>query len=155
AGLGVKVNKAINSLAYSLRLPPSALLRMHRELELARKARARAKPENPSSLAEPAGDDRPVRLADLDVNDKELLRPVLTGPEAAGRVIAAVAASSLRAAPLRTILQACYDLCAEGEPATFERVSLRLEDPSVRALAVDLVSGIDPAPLPEGVRPAS
>jgi DNA primase len=154
AGLGVKVNKAINSLAYSLRLPPSALLQMHRELELARKARARVKPGSPTPPAAPADDGRPIRLVDLDVNDKELLRLVLTEPAAVGRAVAHVAVSSLRDAPLRTILQACYDLYAEGQPATFERVSLRLEEPSLRALAASLVGEIDPAPLPEGVRPA-
>ncbi|MFO0957745.1 MAG: hypothetical protein U0800_09840 [Isosphaeraceae bacterium] len=33
---------------------------------------------------------------------------------------------------MRAILQACYDLHAEGQLPTFDRVLLRLADPAVR-----------------------
>ena len=54
-------------------------------------------------------------------------------PERAGRgrpcLISRVAAASLRDAPLRAILQACYDLHGEGQPPTFERVMLAARRP--------------------------
>jgi len=60
----------------------------------------------------------------------------------------------LREAPLRAILQACYDLLAEGETPDFDRVSLRLSNRE-RALAAGLLLPFDPTPMPEGLRPAS
>ena len=71
-----------------------------------------------------------------------------------GRLISRVAVASIRDAPLRTILQACYDLYGEGQPPTFERVACGWTTPSVRALAAGLLLPIDSAPLPEDVRPA-
>jgi len=69
-------------------------------------------------------------------------------------LVTRVTASSLRDAPLREILQACYDLHAEGQGANASAVMDRLDDPQVRALAAGLVLPIDPVPLPEDVRPA-
>ena len=68
-----------------------------------------------------------------------------------------VTASSLRDAPLRAILQACYDLHAEGERPSYADLMDRLDDPQARALAAGLVLPIDPVPLPRGsvIRPAS
>ena len=60
-------------------------------------------------------------------------------PRVVGRLVSRVAVASLRDAPLRAILQACYDLHGEGAVPTFERVALRLEDPAVRALAAGLL----------------
>ena len=67
-----------------------------------------------------------------------------------GRVISRVAASSLYDAPLRAILQTCYDLYGEGIAPTFGNVSLRLGDRE-RALAAGfhLVMRVDPGPLEE------
>jgi DNA primase len=112
--------------------------------------------------AEPAGSAAgakvgapvPIRPASLDPLDRELIEVVLNEPASVGRVISRVAVGSLRDAPLRAILQACYDLYGEGQSPSFELVSLRLDDRAVRALAVDLSFPIEPAPLPEGVRPA-
>jgi hypothetical protein len=52
-------------------------------------------------------------------------------------------------------LQACYDLYAEGEPVSFDRVVLRLMDPAVRSLAAGLLLSIESGPLPERLRPPS
>ena len=84
-------------------------------------------------------DPSPVRLADLDVTDRQLIEVLLNNPDVVGRLIARVAVSSVRDAPLRMILQVCYDLYGEGHTPTFERVSLRLDDPRVRALAAGLL----------------
>ncbi len=64
-----------------------------------------------------------------------------------------MAVSSIRDAPLRMILQASYDLYSEGEPPTFERVALRLDDPGARALAAGLLLSIEPGPLNEDTKP--
>ena len=71
-----------------------------------------------------------------------------------GRLITRVTVASLSDAPLRAILQACYDLHGEGSPPTFDRVTSRLDDPSLRALAAGLLLPIEAAPLTEGTRQA-
>jgi len=78
----------------------------------------------------------------------------LNEPSVVGRLIARVSVMSIRDAPLRKILQACYDLYGEGEDPTFDRVASRLDEPEVRALAAGLLLPMDPAPLPESIRPA-
>jgi DNA primase len=95
-----------------------------------------------------------IRSTDLDPTDRELVQIVLNQPELVARVITRVTVQSLRDAPLRSVLQACYDLHAEGIAPTFDRVALRLPDPAARAFAAGLLLPIDPAPLPDDVRPA-
>jgi DNA primase len=96
----------------------------------------------------------PIRPKDLDPTDRELLQIVLNEPSVVGRLVSRVAVASIRDAPLRTILQAAYDLHGEGQPPTFDRIALRLDDPEVRALAAGLLLPIDSAPLPDAIRPA-
>jgi DNA primase len=96
----------------------------------------------------------PFRLADLDPIGRELLEIILNQPDVVGQLISRVAVASIRDAPLRAILQACYDLHAEGVTPTFDRVALRLDDAATRALAAGLLLPRDPAPLPEKVQPA-
>ncbi len=60
---------------------------------------------------------------------------------------------------MRAILQACYDLHAEGQSPGYENLMVRLDDPAIRALATDLIatsalSMPEAAPLSEGVQPA-
>ena len=69
-------------------------------------------------------------------------------------MITRVALAQLRDAPLRAILQACYDLHGEGSIPTFDRVTSRLDDPALRALAAGLLLPIEAAPLTEGTRQA-
>jgi len=88
-----------------------------------------------------------LRTKDLDPRDRELLQIVLNEPSVVGRLISRVAVASIRDAPLRTILQACYDLYGEGQSPTFDRIALRVDDPEVRALAAGLLLPIEPGPL--------
>ncbi len=157
AGLDVKLGKALDTLSRRLRVPVETLDKRLRQLRgaSARLARAeRPRPEGPDTppTAEPAS--APIRPADLDPTDRELVEIVLNEPRVVGPLISRVPAVSIRDAPLRTILQACYDLYGEGQEPTFERVALRLEDAGVRALAAGLLLPIDPQPVSEGVRPA-
>jgi DNA primase len=94
------------------------------------------------------------RLSELDPIDRELVQVVLNDPSAVSFLVSRIAASSLRDAPLRAILQACYDLHGDGQSARSADVMNHLDDPQVRALAAGLVLPIDPDPLPEEVRPA-
>ncbi|MBV8078496.1 MAG: DNA primase [Planctomycetaceae bacterium] len=154
AGLDVKVAKALDRLSERLRVPVETL---DRRLKQLRRGADRSAPRDRGDAGREAGSAlaavRPVRLADLDVTDRQLIEILLNDPTVVGRLIARVAVSSIRDAPLREILQVCYDLYGEGVAPTFERVSLRLDDP-VRALAAGLLLPIEPAPLPEGVHPA-
>jgi DNA primase len=65
----------------------------------------------------------------------------------------------LRDAPLRTLLQACYDLQNDGDSPSYENLMVRLDDSSVRALASSLIAQSalrtpDPGHFPEDLRPA-
>ncbi|MDR3638039.1 MAG: DNA primase [Isosphaeraceae bacterium] len=154
AGLDVKVGKALDKLSERLRVPVATLERRLTQLRRAAVGRPQAAPSQTAGpAAAPAGP--PVRIADLDPIDRELIQIVLNDPSVAGRLISRVAVASLRDAPLRAILQACYDLHGEGESPTSERVMLRLDEPGVKSLAAGLLLPIERAPLPDSVRPAS
>jgi DNA primase len=67
----------------------------------------------------------------------------------------------LKDAPLREILQVCFDLENEGESPSYANLMVRLEDPAIRSLAASLIdlsalSTPDPAKFPDSVhfRPA-
>lgn len=152
AGLDVKVAKALDTLSQRLRVPVESL---DRRLKQIQRGISKAAPKRVETAVASEGAPVPaIRVADLDVADRELIQIVLNQPNVVGRLISRVAVASLRDAPLRAILQACYDLHAEGSTPTFERVALRLDDPAARALAAGLLLPLDPAPVPEAVRPA-
>jgi len=62
-----------------------------------------------------------------------------------GRLITRVTVASLSDAPLACILQTCYDLHGEVHPE-FDRVTSRLDDPALRALAAGLLLPIEQPP---------
>jgi DNA primase len=89
----------------------------------------------------------------------ELIQVALSEPAAVAWLAGRVDAAALEDPPLRTILQACYDLHAQGQSPAFANLMVRLEDPAVRTLASDLIAlpalrtpELDP--LSEGLRPA-
>ena len=165
SGLDVKVAKALDKLSQRLRVPVETLDRRLRDLRRSSKRQAQQRvqreaqagtvvasadgPANEPSIPIPA----PIRPRDLDPIDRELLQIVLNEPGVVGRLMSRVAVASIRDAPLRIILQSCYDLYSEGQSPTFDRVALRLDDPAVRALAAGLLLPIDAQPVSEWVRP--
>ena len=174
-GLDVKVGKALDVLSRRLRVPVSTLDRRLRQL-LVEKGKPRASRFSTLSTAHrnvstvvdqsrnlavgalsapPIAALAAVNPRELDPLGRDLIEVVLNHPGAVATLITRVAVASLRDAPLRAILQACYDLHGEGQPTTFERVVLRLDDPQVRALAARLLGTIDGAPLPQRVVPPS
>jgi DNA primase len=150
AGLDVKVAKALDSLAQRLRLPVHDLKRL---LQQARRPRRMAEPARARDVSDPREPAAvaPVRISDLDPLDRELVRIVLNAPELLSRMVTRVTPGTLRDAPLRRILEACYDCYAEGVEATFDRVSDLLDDAD-RSLAAGLLLPADPNPLPQRVR---
>ncbi len=152
AGLDVKVAKALDTLARKLSVPVADL---RRRLQQLRRPTRKAPAPNPGIADDsPPPPAAPIRVRDLDPIDRELVQIVLNEPDVVSRLITRVTVASLNDAPLRAILQACYDLHGEGEIPAFDRVTSRLDDPSLRALAAGLLLPIDPAPLTEGTRPA-
>jgi DNA primase len=171
SGLGpqVKVDKALDTLSVRLRVPKDTLNRMLNQMrQQSRRAAAGPRPQGtpagvaeagPATGAEPAPAAAPIRQSDLDRTDLEIIRILLNEPSAVAWLLPRVSVSTLRDAPLRAILQACYDLQAGGQSPGYENLMVRLDDPAVRALATDLImssalSMPDLAPLSEGVRPA-
>ena len=167
-GMDLKLAKSLDNLSVRLNQPVDSLKKMLREQRRAAVPRpGRGNPAavagSPSTTTPPGSVPAavsgspavPIRLGDLDPLDRELVQIVLNEPALVSELVSRVTVSSLRDAPLRAILQACYDLHGEGQPPRSEEVMLRLDDPQVRALAAGLLLPMDPAPLPEDVRPAS
>jgi DNA primase len=158
-GLDLKVAKALDTLSHRLGVPVENLDRRLRQLQRVNRPAA-SRVENVGAAPAPTAADpaappaRPIRPSELDPTDRGLVEIVLNDPSVVGDLVDQVAVSSLNDASLRAILQACYDLHAEGELPTLTRVALRLDDPAVKDLALNLNASIEPAPLPEKARPA-
>jgi DNA primase len=137
-GVEFKKAKVLDTLSFELGVPREALKRW---LRPAAKATASS----------------PIRQSDLDPVDVEFIWILLHEPTAITSLIPRIAVSTLRDAPLRTILQAFYDLQKEGQTPSYENLMVRLDDPAIRGLATDLVSQTalltpDPAPAPSPIK---
>jgi len=164
-GITVKVGQALNKLSARLRLSvkdQTLASRLQALIKQERGATLRAHRRETDIPGSGSGSDPnaslplpPIRPQDLNRCDRELLQIVLNEPSVVTRLISRVAVSSIRDAPLRTILEACYDLYGEGESPTFDRVVSRLDDPLVRSLAAGLLLPINEhSPLPDNIQPA-
>lgn len=150
AGLDVKVAKAIDTLSQRIRVPVAMLNRRLRELH-ALSAR-RAPSPAPTSAAAPADVNPPnIAVSALDPLDLELIRILLNEPSIAARLITRIAPATLRDAPLRAILQACYDVYGEGRTPSFDLIASRLAEPAVRDLASGLLAPMEAAPIKSGI----
>jgi DNA primase len=147
AGLDVKVAKAIDTLSQRIRVPVPMLNRRLRELHTQANRRV-----NPQAVpAQPDEKPMPIAVSALDPVDLELLRILLDEPSVTPRLITRVAPAMLRDAPLRAILQACYDVHGEGQAPSLDLVIARLDDPAVRDLAASLPAPLEAAPIKSGV----
>jgi DNA primase len=152
-GLEVKQGKVLDTLSRQLRVPVEALNRMRRQSQ-----RPAAKPR-PAGAADSATPE--IRQSELDRTDLELIQIVLGEPETIKWLLPRLSPSALKDAPLREILQVCFDLENEGESPSYANLMVRLEDPAIRSLAASLIdlsalSTPDPAKFPDSVhfRPA-
>jgi DNA primase len=150
-GLSLKVAKALDVLSRRLSLPVDDLRKRLRQIQqnAPRSAAAQGVAREGNSFA------RPVAVAELDPTDRELLQIVLSEHDSLDRLVAqGITAEVLRSEPLRPLLQTCLELYHEGEVASLDRVTLRLDDPHQKALAIELTQPIESAPLPEKAQPA-
>ena len=148
-GLDLKVAKALDTLSRRLGVPVEELrkeLRRHSQAPVSRKT------SEPIHLSAVSEEMPPIRVRDLDFLDRELVEIALNAPELVADLHRHLPVEDLRDAPLRAILQACYDLLAEGEHPEFFLVSLRLTERE-RALAAGLLLPIDPGVLNAGSAP--
>jgi DNA primase len=155
-GLEVKQAKVLDELSRRLHVSVDSLTQLRRQLQ--RPATPAAEAPAPDG-AGPAAPPAPIRLADLDRTDLELMQVALEEPEAIEWLATRVSPSSLQEGPLRALLQACYDIHAEGQRPSYENLMTRLDDPALRALATDLVASAalsmpESAPMSAGARPA-
>jgi DNA primase len=170
-GLEVKEGKVLDELSRRLHVSLDSLTRMRRQLQQSASRRGAATagtaaPATSETPDDPAGGPStalaaPIRPVDLDRTDLELMQVALAEPAAVEWLATRVSPSSLRDAPLRAILQGCYDIHGEGQRPSYENLMTRLDDPVLRALAAELVTPSalrmpDSSPIPpsEGVRPA-
>lgn len=168
-GLEVKQAKVLDELSRRLHVSVESLTQLRRQLQRPAPRRAGATGDvsggaTAGAIADgpagqPAASPAPIRLADLDRTDLELMQVAMEEPAAIEWLATRVSPSSLREGPLRALLQACYDLHSEGRRPGYENLMIRLEDPALRGLATDLVASTalsmpEPAPLSDGVRPA-
>jgi DNA primase len=167
-GMEVKQAKVLDTLSQRLRVPVETLNRMRRQMRrpAANTTAVKLEQTAPGSGAAGTGADSSsgpveIRQSDLDRTDLELLQIVLGEPETIIWLLPRLSPSALKDAPLREILQVCYDLQNEGESPSYENLMVRLEDPAIRSLAASLIaesalSTPDPAKFPDSVhyRPA-
>ena len=161
-GLDLKVAKALDTLSRKLSVPVNDLKRRLGQLRRPNRPTPAAVEINgpivdaPNQIGDPEAPAPlpPVKLSSLDPIDRELVQIVLNEPSVVARLITRVTVASLVDAPLRAILQVCYDLHGEGSSPTFDRVSSRLDEPTLRALAAGLLLPIESAPLTEGTNQA-
>ena len=168
--LGVEVSQArvLDILSRRLRVPLEVLNRLRRQLQPTsaspREGRRVASSSGSSPSLDGGSDETRRRLApaealprsavrqhELDRTDLELIRVALNEPAAVPWLATRLAASTLKDAPLRAILQASYELHNEGQTPSYERIMTRLEDPVLRSLAAGLIvdsalSTPEPAP---------
>jgi DNA primase len=171
-----KKARVLDTLSHRLRVPLETLnsmLRQARRPAATPRANSNAAPHSGSTGSPPetvrgtgtreqptvTPSTGPIRQSELDPDDLELIRIIVNEPAAITRLIPRIDASTLRDAPLRAILQACYELEAEGQAAGYEKLMVRIEDPAIRHLIIDLTSQtalytpiLDPTR--EGVGPA-
>jgi DNA primase len=154
-GLALKAAKALDTLARRLGLPIADLQRSLRRQRLAATRRPATTPEPAAQpgVSLTVEEGTPLRPADLDPIDRELVTLALNEPGLVAELARRVPVETLADARLRPIVQALYDLAAEGQPPSFDRVTLRL-DPPLRSLAAGLLLPVDPQPVAEAVRPA-
>jgi DNA primase len=164
-GLELKKAKVLDTLSHRLRIPPEPLNDLRRRLlrpsSKSRRTAAAvpAQGQGQSADGATATSPAPIRQGDLDRTDLELIQIVLSEPTALTSLIERFAVSTLRDAPLRTILQACYDLQGEGQSPSYENLMVRLDDPAIRELVAGLIapsalSTPDPGRFSDRVRPA-
>ena len=146
AGLDLKLAKGLDTLSRKLSIPVSDLKKRLAKLRQPQPQRPSPTPAEADGSPRPQGLTRniptprqpPIRPIDLDPIDRELVKIVLNEPRVVTNLITRVTVASLRDAPLRAILQVCYDLYGEGIIPTFDRVTTRLDDSELRALAAGL-----------------
>ncbi len=167
-GLEVKQAKLLDTLSQRLRVPLDVLNRMRRQMRRPTASSAQAKVDRTTTAstaavntADPAAPAAEMRQSDLDRKDLELIQIVLGEPESIKWLLPRLSPSALKDAPLREILQVCYDLQNEGESPSYQNLMVRVDDPALRSLATSLVgesalSTPDPARFPDSVhfRPA-
>ena len=156
-GLDVKLGKALDTLARRLQVPVEDL--RHR-LKAARVSANRPALRGPHGRPDDRGKAPALgvvgaipRPSDLDPTDLELIDLIWTDPTVVPRVARRVPVKLLHPGPLRAILEACFEVHAEGRPPSFEEVSGRLDE-ATGALAAGLAPrGAEHGPLSEKVRP--
>jgi len=174
-GLEVKQAKVLDTLSHRLRVPLETLNGMLRKMRRPASGSRRAPGPVPGTAGSSAGAKGPasagappsgevtapvlIRQSELDRTDLELIQIVLSEPASITWLIPRLAVTALRDAPLRTLLQVCYDLQNEGQSPSYENLMVRLDDPAVRALATSLIaqsalSTPDPGRFPDELRPA-
>jgi len=137
-GLNYKKAKVLDNLAGRFQITSETLNDLRKQLPRPYSGSRRTSVAGSAADASTAA--APIRQSDLDRTDLELIQIVLSEPSALKLLIPRVEVSSLKDAPLRTILQACYDLESEGKSPSSENLMLRLDDPAIRELVAGLIA---------------
>jgi DNA primase len=147
-GLEVKQAKVLDTLSHRLHVPLETLDRLRRQLRRpAGKAKtvevpARTTPE--ASLDNRSVDAgslaTPIRQNELDRTDLELIQIVLAEPETVKWLRGRLDPAALQDAPLRQILEVCFDLQKDDEISNYANLMVRLDDPAIRSLTASLLA---------------
>ena len=164
-GLDFKLAKSLDSLAHRLSLPVDSLRRRLRELQrtaTSRSARGRCRrclngppaPRADAKAPAPAAEfSGPIRLADLDPIDREIVQIVLNEPNVVSGLVSRVTVSACET-PLRAILRPATTFTERADPRSAKTSCCALKIPRFGPWPA-LALSMDSTPLPEEVRPAS
>lgn len=133
----VALKKALDKLAFALRLPVGPLQKRLKALRPA--ARRKGEPKGaatvPAAAPEPAPGPSVIEvLLAMDPVDRELAAVVVGQPDLVASLVIRVPPSLIRDDVARMILDAAYEIHGRGEPPTCERLRDELEDPGARAV---------------------
>ena len=158
-GVEFKQAKAVDRLSHLLHMPVETLNRLRQRIR-----RPAAKPGGGVLSADANGvvpQTTEIRQSELDRTDLDLIQIVLRDPESVTSLLGRLSPNTLKDAPLREILQVCFDLQGDGEIPNYANLMVRLDDPAVRSLAASLIddsalSTPDPGKFPDSIdfRPA-
>jgi DNA primase len=155
----LKVDKALDRLASRLRIPLADVKRHLRRLRqaAARKSSASTAPE-PVAAPDVSSPERarpaPAVPVALDPTERELAAILLDDPAVIALLARRITPNLLREGPIRTLMAEAFEIYAEGELPSFDRLAPRLDE-TTRAVAAGLNSGLEAGPLPHNIRPAA
>ncbi len=129
----IRQERMLQRLSMDFRVPESTLRERVRQLR--KRSGRHAAPSAPVAVSQGSG---PQRSKDPAPWQRELLEIILQQPELMDRVREEISPEQLAFAPVQHLYRLCCRLWDGGEPPTFQRLMLEIEDPAQKSFLVAL-----------------